>query len=550
MTSSGRRCKRRKQGDHDGNTSRSKRPRKKSRNGRKTTKRKSFTGMSLRPQRVAARSATNVLSQISEGSTAGEDEDDSEDDSSESGSLLQDSNIQDDETDENLQTVHRNYPKVEQRPLDLSEDAIKPLDQVETQINVENRKRLVLKISLRDHKKSVPSEINTAQSNNQNGLASSFSKTNEETYADLIDSELSEKHNSKNFRDNEERQIAEDRIETSTGYNNAKTGWGEVRTRTSKRMKAEDLIPMDSCVGYHETHGGQFRGKRDADNETILFNECEGSSGVKINGCFKDCSESDLSRGYELGVGTSHSPELKENPTPKPIKLRIKSKNSMRLSTAGAGGDLISGSPSCMEQNLILGVPDGPSSVQRFHSDMDIKRDGVIPRINLKGYNGDMGESTSKVGGNNHGPGIEIHEAAIDVMPRTRSLRLKASLRETNAVNHNIMAREGYQSVGASENAEKYSRNTFDRPSSDEWVSNSKMTRFRPTRNKKDNYYNNNQSSSAGRKSHNTQRKSNWLLLSEQEDGYRYIPQLGDEVMYLRQVSSVIFFSNKILFNS
>lgn len=171
MTSSGRHRKRRKQVDRDGNTSRSKRPRKKSRNGRKTTKRKSFTGMSLRPQRVAARSATNVLSQISEASTAGEDEDDSEDDSSESGSLLQDSNIQDDETDENLQTVHRNYPKVEQRPLDVSEDVIKPLDQVETQINVENRKRLVLKISLRDHKKYLPSEINTAQWNNQNGLA-------------------------------------------------------------------------------------------------------------------------------------------------------------------------------------------------------------------------------------------------------------------------------------------------------------------------------------------------------------------------------------------
>lgn len=30
--------------------------------------------------------------------------------------------------------------------------------------------------------------------------------------------------------------------------------------------------------------------------------------------------------------------------------------------------------------------------------------------------------------------------------------------------------------------------------------------------------------------------KTNWLLLSAQEEGCRYIPQLGDEVVYVRQV--------------
>lgn len=30
--------------------------------------------------------------------------------------------------------------------------------------------------------------------------------------------------------------------------------------------------------------------------------------------------------------------------------------------------------------------------------------------------------------------------------------------------------------------------------------------------------------------------KLSWLMLSEYEEGYRYIPQLDDEVIYLRQV--------------
>jgi PH-interacting protein len=40
-----------------------------------------------------------------------------------------------------------------------------------------------------------------------------------------------------------------------------------------------------------------------------------------------------------------------------------------------------------------------------------------------------------------------------------------------------------------------------------------------------------------------------WLMLLEHEDIYRYIPQHGDEVMYLRQVMLfyVLFYGLKLL---
>jgi hypothetical protein len=66
------------------------------------------------------------------------------------------------------------------------------------------------------------------------------------------------------------------------------------------------------------------------------------------------------------------------------------------------------------------------------------------------------------------------------------------------------------------------------------WRPTSKTVGFRSTRNKRDNFDltyphllgKRNQGSS----------KHSWLMLREHEDSYRYIPQLGDDVMYLRQV--------------
>ena len=82
------------------------------------------------------------------------------------------------------------------------------------------------------------------------------------------------------------------------------------------------------------------------------------------------------------------------------------------------------------------------------------------------------------------------------------------------------MAREGDLQAGTSRDAKK----TFNKPQPDEWMSNLKMiARPRSIRIKTGIDNNNNNCLLAARNSKGSQRKSNWLLLLEQEDGYRYI---------------------------
>lgn len=91
------------------------------------------------------------------------------------------------------------------RSVDTSGDVTKLPEQVDTQVNGENKKRLVLKISLKDRKKSVPPESTISQCNNQNESSSSFPKPSGETSSFVIDTELSKKHNLNNIRDSEDR---------------------------------------------------------------------------------------------------------------------------------------------------------------------------------------------------------------------------------------------------------------------------------------------------------------------------------------------------------
>lgn len=471
MSSPGRLVKSRKLGDHDNNASSSRRPRKKSRPSRLTKKRKSSTAMSLRPQRIAARSASNVLSEISEASTTGEDEEDWEDVLYESESILQASNGQSDDSDENLQTVHRKYPKVKHGSVDTSGDVIKPPEQVATQMNGENKKRLVLKISLKDRKKSVPSVITISQCNNQNESSSSFPRPNGETSSFAIDAEVSRNHTLNRIRDSEDREIT------------------------------EDVNAVESCSEHQEIRDGRSRNEIDSVNRNIFMNDNSTSlsgSGQKLADDFTDCTKSDLV------VGTSHPHELKENTTSKPIKLKIKSKSS---------------------------------SKPNLHFDRSTKTSNAVfsldrLRSNLEGFNGNIDQRTSNNSDDNRDARAEQCEAAPQVMSETRSLRLKGPLREKNDINHTFTAREGNFQAGTSGNAKK----AFSNFQSDEWMSNLKtVARPRSTRNKRGiANYNDNHLLAVGY-SKITQRKSNWLLLSKQEDGYRYIPQLGDIVVYVRQ---------------
>lgn len=123
---------------------------KKSKTSRKSFKRKSSKAKTSRPQRTAARNARNMLSQMDEISTDEEDVD-PEDDSSDS---LQYSDI----PSEPERKIQDKGEELKQPPLDGLADLVKPPPHSGSQANNANRRRLVLKFSLRDSKKNVSSE--------------------------------------------------------------------------------------------------------------------------------------------------------------------------------------------------------------------------------------------------------------------------------------------------------------------------------------------------------------------------------------------------------
>lgn len=133
--------------------------------------------------------------------------------------------------------------------------------------------------------------------------------------------------------------------------------------------------------------------------------------------------------------------------------------------------------------------------------------------------------------------GTDYPEVATDAVRRARSLKMKATSTEPDIINHSFKVR-GHETPGTSKFAEISSRKARDQLISKDWVSGSKMmVRSRSSRNRRGESNNNDLGFPWGGKSSQNLRKKSWLTLSEHEEGYRYIPQLGDEVVYLRQVS-------------
>lgn len=557
MTSSGRCVKKRNLDKDDGASSRTRRH-KKQRSGRKTSKKKSLKAKSLRPQRVAARNALNFFSQIT-GAATDEDGSGSEEDSSESETMLQDSNIQSSEPDSNLSSVQLNDPKAEQASLLTSVGIVKRPEPLESQMNIGNKRRLVLKFSLRDSKKTVtPENTRPNNSDSRADLARLSSSPTQETSkedrvnlisresssanANITDAEPSKNYNRTDFRDREPKKV-EDHLETSVGFKESKIKWGEVKVRTSKQMKSGELMATDNGNRNDVTedvHKSSLCDDSPLDDHQLSGNAFTVSTNRNLGKEDEDCSGSEVCRHYD-SIVTNHS-ELRKNPPPKPTKLRIKSskifkdpENPSQLKfitpvdvPTSAGGDSMSESLPYVEDNLILGLAeeeDGcnlPSSTWRLQPDSNNKLNGAGYkgvksnwfRTNPRSYGVDLRETTSNTTDCNHDLGVDYPEAATDAMRRTRSMGLKAT-----------------------SHAEKFTKRTSDELVSEEWMMSSKMTiRSKSSRNRESIYCDDDQSSSAGRKK--SHYMCNWLTLSRQEEGYRYIPQLGDEVVYLMQVNA------------
>ncbi|XP_057956949.1 uncharacterized protein LOC131150327 [Malania oleifera] len=641
MTSSGRRIKRRNLDECDGNSVRSTRT-KKSRNGRKVSRRKSSASKSLRPQRAAARNALTLFSRITGTSTDGEDEDGSEGDLSDSESSLQESNIGSDESDRFLRNEQFKHTKGKEVSLDESEDVFKPNECPASHVNAGSRRRLVLKFPIRDLKKHVPLESTMLNCNNQVDVAGSSSKAPEEVAEvqrnslSLEDPEfLAADANGGRIERSEKGQYdrVEDPLNLSEGYKDGKIRWGGARARTSKRLRLGEAMSSGACVGSSTRLDGLVEVENNGNvclktelgtvsmhseiqyNEDNMYkkdhvevrhyeeNTSEGFDAA-INGeenfASKECQDHDKSP-IQLQTGANetnlasvnynsvseHPPEVKENPMSIPTKLRIKSRkiskeagspSRMKINSSvedwrNGGCDTLSGSPAEMEQNLISEVPDGYAGISRPNSglgiqnglqnpeaqmvnspecvmhdpkDLDSHLNGKMynavyrrskthrTRTNLEEDSGGFEESSLNASNHNLNGGINFCNTATDGARRTRSA-LKTTIRDPSVLSSNLKL-EGHGSADMSRSVEKFSINRCDQLPGEEWRSNSVITSgLRSTRNRRGSYCIRDPSPPDRKKSHQSARKLSWLMLSMHEEGSRYIPQKGDEVVYLRQ---------------
>lgn len=608
-TSSGRRVRKRNLDERDGSASGSNRT-KKSKNSQKALKKKSSKAKLLRPQRVAARNARSMFSRIT-GTSTGEDDSDSEYNSSNSDTVLQDSHVQSKEDDRNLQNMQQQHKREEEQTIVESEFMGKPLEHLESQSDTGNRKRLVLKLSLRDHKKALSLEDTRVKGNDMAKLPQSSSgppQGTTERKIDLslkepgsssagsgIDVGLSQKHNRIVFADGSQDEKYDSQLEESAGDMENKTRWAEVKIRTSKRSSSSGvLLPPDANFDVHNDSIGDVNRCVKLENGHGKFSS---NSETSCYGCVRSCSDKekfgsdalldlasvrkeelarhedikksssfnstplvdhqqndDVHKSRNEDVGTNYRDELKENP---PLRVRIRTKGILRdtkspseqksstsvkdLPSAESDPIPMSESSLCMEGNLMSEVPEEAegygrsSSDQLLNSKLKFKvRDGskssYKTRTDIEAFDGGMED-----GINHEASGIDSPEAASGSIRKTRSMKMKIISREPIAANCNFKSKNGHDLVGTSKTVGNSSMEAHDEFFPEEWIPTSTVkSRPRSTRNRRGDH-DGHPCLLSGRKSNFPVRKLSWLMLSEHEEGYRYIPQLGDEVIYSRQ---------------
>lgn len=122
------------------------------------------------------------------------------------------------------------------------------------------------------------------------------------------------------------------------------------------------------------------------------------------------------------------------------------------------------------------------------------------------------------------------------MLRKTRSLRFKDSSYDLNNVGDDLKSDDDQEPEQKSRRSGNSSANRSHIPS-EEWGSSSRMTvGSRSTRNRRGSFTQDINPVDR-RKSVQYARKGSWLMMPAHEGGSRYIPQLGDEVAYLRQVN-------------
>ncbi|URD80260.1 WD domain, G-beta repeat domain containing protein [Musa troglodytarum] len=568
-TLSGRRVKRRSLDKSDGATlSRAHRPRR-SRSGCMTGK-TSSKSEPLRPQRVAKTNALTFFSKITSVSTDGEDND-SDSNSSESESALPDSKTQSIESERSMKNNQLHYANENEKFKDECEDAAKPSPIIKNQDSQASRRRLVLKLPPGEPTVVVSGSTESI-CHKQDGVPVSLPITNVD-----VNYKTADAHGV--------RQIEIFGHPNLSAHQASTMKWGEVKQRSSKRPRLGDMI-TDICQDGPRTFVSDNNGRPISENEhqheqdqvTLTCSDSRNElvvppsrdpvssefwiSNVALEGpevvpiknenLFGSKCIVDVDQQMEKNVKTIY-PKLQiksgglaqEVNSPVPTGHNLESvMNEEDEGTSGKNlehGQRNNGSESSERQtNASLSIS--------HNYKMDLDSHGKVYNAVYRRTKSSQGRKSSGAGinvkeettsdSNDYGGDVKmelgISNSKIDSSCRARSMR--TSRNEFTDSNNNFRVTQRNDSLGVSTSRGRSALNGCDQLIFDEWKSTSKMTvGLRSTRNRRENYNVTDFRPLDKRRNHQSIRKLSWLMLFEHEDSYRYIPQKGDEVAYLRQ---------------
>ncbi|RCV45152.1 hypothetical protein SETIT_9G430500v2 [Setaria italica] len=562
VTSSGRRVRKKILDEPDITTvSRPHRCRK-SRNGRSSKRKRSPKSRGLRPQRRAARNALSFFSKI--GASTEDDEDYSEGSSS-------DSELNTDSTE--AEQLERSG----QVRFSREEDVTQPSQFADNKGNSGTGRKLVLRIP----RAKIPFALESgkAECSTQDKAVNSLALADHES----VEPELTVEHGHSSAC-KAELLTDGDLHDGSAVHSNNSIRWGEVKMRSSKRCKYSDPagglwstsnnaasqdiegsgsqeMPHEYCDGIQQSVGQNVQAIQPG---IILDNIQENHSTYEYNGENFGDKEKITNDNNACADGANNTVQVHNTSQPS-LKLKIKSKgfadgatlsDKSRSATVGntmnaehdkgsvqheedssinqpRNVDLLNVSKSSQEcTDKSTGLHDS----KKPHLDFPKMCTAVYKRSkpnNRKKMDSDEYANDDSTSISNDDGGYQPPEYS----PVTAaSGRLRRSARKSYAHNDDdtpwddiSQVKDSYSSYEASTSGRRIVSDAREVM----WRPPSKTVGLRSARNKRES--SNFPDTHPLGKKHQTPLKYSWLMLLEHEDSYRYIPQLGDEVMYLRQ---------------
>jgi hypothetical protein len=571
VTSSGRLVKKRNLDVHDVATvSRPHRVRK-SRNGRSSKRKRSPKSRGLRPQRRAARNARGFWSKM--GASTEEDEDYSE------GSFS-DREINTDSTDP--EEFEQNGQLKIGREINNhhyeSEDVTQSSRFSETKGNSGTNRKLVLRIPRRDLKVEFHSESGKAECSIQDKAVMS----NVPAYHESVEPELTTEPGLSSackleIMTDGTGAVTSGLNDVSAIHSNNSMKWGEVKMRSSKRCKYSDsagsmrstsnnAFSQDVEMPYGYGEGIQQRVEQNVQEiqpAVILDKIQENHSTDECNGDSLLGKEKIASNNNTCTDGENNTEPISNTSQPKSLKLKFKSRGFADGANLSAKSSDISSEQqdedSAIDQHKNSDFINMSRNIQEctdnqstgVHDSKKIDSAKVYTVVYTRSKSNNKKKMDSDECTNEDSTSISNDDDGYQPPEQSpvaaASGRLRRSSRRSFAYSGDGRGDDISQVKGSygSHGASTSGRRTVTDVREVMWRPTSKTVGLRSARNKRDNF-DLTDTHLLGKRNQGSSKHS-WLMLREHEDSYRYIPQLGDEVLYLRQVilfASIIFVQN------